>query len=82
MNPSVENIENIIDLALQNKGEKIVYPECLGESADEVDETPFILKKINFLRIALREIITRLLLRYLRTRNLKEGVVNNILLEQ
>ena len=82
MNPSVENIENIIDLALQNKEEKIVYPESLGESADEVDEAPFILKKIDFLRIALREIITRLLLRYLKNRNLKEGLINNVLLEQ
>ena len=82
VSPSVETIENIIDLMMRKREKEIVYPEFSKEGWNQADETPFIIKKINFLRVALREVITRLLLRYLKTKKLKEGVVNNIFLDQ
>lgn len=82
MNPSVEVIEKLVDLVINKREKEIVYPSFPKESWNIKEKESFIIRKINFGRIVLREIVARTFLKYLKTRKLKEGIINNFILIQ
>jgi len=74
--PSVETIEKLVDLMIQKREKEIVYPVFKEESWRK--EKYY---KNLFARLVFREIISRPILMYLRSKKLKEGVINKFLLK-
>lgn len=80
INPSVETVENIISLMKSKREGEVVYPSFSRENWNRKEKELFIIRKINFGRIILREILSRIFLKYLKSKKLKEGVIDNKLI--
>ena len=76
-NPSVEIVENLVHLMMEEKEKEVVYPKFLKES--EKEELYY--KKLH-ISLILREIVSRPFLMYLRRKKLKEGTINNFLIKK
>jgi len=82
INPSVEIIEKIVSLMMEKKEKEINYPSFSEENWDKKEKKPFIARKIDFIRIASREVVARIFLKFLKKKKLKEGTINNFILIQ
>lgn len=82
VNPSVKKIEDLVDLMMNKKEKEIIYPADLKENWNYKEKRSSIAKTTDFIRLAFREIASRLLLQYLKNKKLEEGVVNNIFLKK
>lgn len=82
INPSVKTIENIVNLMMEKKEKKIIYPSFSRENWEKEEKELFIIRKINFGKLILKEIEVIIFFKYLKNKKLKEGIINNFILIQ